>query len=717
MTQYSELPADNTTPTDPTATVLVHGAGGFSRTLLSSIGGGGGGVPLGSAVMFGPGNAAPILHIGNEEYLKGGNLLVNEEVNYPDVYAGFGKNYSIGDIYTNRPTAYSVGYSASFKINGRLYILAEYGSNYPTAEPQMYVSDDGGFWTRVTLPTGIGPGASVFDFCYGNGAFHLSTLNGIFKSVDLKTWTLVSAYIVGRQLLRFIGGVFVSVQKFTTTAIYFTSPDCVTWTQRSFPANRNVNRLKVTNGVMFILCSSNTFHTTTDGITLTSPTSPLNAGSGFSDVAYNGTVYLVGAGSYGVIRSTDLITWTLPTTQVSSASYFSGVVAVGTSFVFVTHYYSHTSTDGGLTWPAAITVQTTYKFSSPNEINGTVVAVGGDIGMANNISLMWVSRDAGLTWNDQQSSPTDKFGRQSPIRYVKHQGGLLSFCYNGAWWSGDGGVTWAKRSSVIFNGWASALSDDVAIATSSTTVYRTADKGVTWTTAVINPSYPSRLLFSTKDITLAMVSSQSEVYSTVDGKTWIKGGVLTGYDCSFVEFKGAIYAIYKTANSAGDVFIAKYNPQTRDFSGATSQKIIPTSGSIVPATGVLGFSCGDYLIAAITGGGAALSSNNYCSKDGVTWTPMSLGGYIAAIIYTDGLYIALTNIGIHVSTDMISWIDYQLNNVGVSAAGNNQLTVVGNSVILTPMAQAAGFIDKLNRAVGISFPYTEGEATQYMRIK
>jgi hypothetical protein len=130
----------------------------------------------------------------------------------------------------------------------------------------------------------------------------------------------------------------------------FSSTDGITWTQRSnLPFSPSF--IKFANGVYFI-ASGAQLATSTDLITWTTRTSQINAsGESLSDVAWNGTVYVIVATSSKTYTSSNLTTWTLVT--LASAGFIFTVAASTTGRIVAicdTAPFVRYSDNNGETW-------------------------------------------------------------------------------------------------------------------------------------------------------------------------------------------------------------------------------------------------------------------------------------------------------------------------------------------------------------------------------
>jgi hypothetical protein len=258
---------------------------------------------------------------------------------------------------TGAPTVWSVCYG-----NGKFVGIAH------GATTRAVVSADGVNWSVNALTFG-----SVFDIAYGAGVYVASLeANSIRYSADGVSWTFVSLPGSGSgRAIAFGAGVFVRLRySGGNTTRVLTSPDGITWTQRTTP-NLNLAWISVvyspTLGLFAAVASgeeggsSANIMTSPDGITWTTRTNPLSSvGWGCVGVAPDGSFVALGYQHGFVLRSSNGITWsaaggTVPTPPFGTAyrkiaTYGSRMVAVSASGGYRVY-----SDDNGATWTSVAT--------------------------------------------------------------------------------------------------------------------------------------------------------------------------------------------------------------------------------------------------------------------------------------------------------------------------------------------------------------------------
>jgi hypothetical protein len=243
---------------------------------------------------------------------------------------------------------------------------------------------------------------------------------------------------------------------------YYTSPDTVTWTTRTFASAR---QFITYSGALFFALPSNpsqsTMLTSPDGITWTSRTIT----SGYYSLPTKGasTNYVMirtpdastSSGSLATIRSTDGFTWAAGGSLPSNAAWVA-CASDGTTdkMVAIAQYDDNQSTgtqttkaaystNAGTSWTAS-TLPTTATWYSVNWVGGNYVAF-------NSGSTVYATSPDGITW----TSRTNPFGVGLTTARI---------------WTGTNGL-----GTGLF----------LATSTLAAPVYFTTD-GITWTTASAN---------------------------------------------------------------------------------------------------------------------------------------------------------------------------------------------------------------------------------------
>jgi hypothetical protein len=230
-----------------------------------------------------------------------------------------------------------------------------------------------GFWNDVAYSDYVGLYVAVTGYNVSG-----STSNFCATSPDGITWTQRTMPVSARWWsVVYGGGLFLAVASHNSALvaanICATSPDGITWTQRTLSASIVWTGCAYGNG-MFVVSGggsvlSTTFSTSYDGVTWTSRTVPSAYWTG---VTHNGSIFCAisgGAASTVAATSPDGITWTARTLPVSTT--WSSIAWNGSVFCAV----------------AGLSVATTYAAVSPDGVNWTLVTLP--------TSAKWYN----ITWN------------------------------------------------------------------------------------------------------------------------------------------------------------------------------------------------------------------------------------------------------------------------------------------------------------------------------
>ena len=231
------------------------------------------------------------------------------------------------------------------------------------------------------------------DICWNGSIFCAIAFNSSLAatSPDGITWTertLPSS--AGWKSISWNGSVFCIIATSSTSAA--TSPDGITWTAQTLPSSAGWSEIAWNRSVFCIIASSSTAAATSpDGITWTARTLPSSAG--WSAIAWNGSVFcIIASNSTSAATSPDGITWTART--LPSSALWSSIAWNGSVFcsIATTSTNAATSPDG-ITW----TARTLPSSNSRNDIswNGSIFCV---VEYSSNSAI--TSPD-GITWTAQ----------------------------------------------------------------------------------------------------------------------------------------------------------------------------------------------------------------------------------------------------------------------------------------------------------------------------
>ena len=230
------------------------------------------------------------------------------------------------------------------------------------------------------------------------------------------------------------------------TGAVFSSPDFVTWTARTSGTAANLNYVALggTGGNTFVIpvADGSTIYST-NGTTWATGTaagvlaSQLNscvwANNQFLAVGYNTT------GTVGVVL-TSAVGGTVWTSRTSgTANVLRGVCWTGTRYVAVGDAGTVLNSTDGITWTTATSGTTTPLYNVAVASNGTtVVAVGGDTSALGHVIR---STDGGVTWSAAINVGVS-LNNYKGLTWTGDRFFMCSFANSGdAYWSYDG-VTW-----------------------------------------------------------------------------------------------------------------------------------------------------------------------------------------------------------------------------------------------------------------------------------
>jgi len=258
----------------------------------------------------------------------------------------------------------------------------EYGNNYalPTSS--------GHTWTSIA---------------FGNGIFLAKEQSGETCAIssDGKTWSAGSdVSFVSDGIwdsMAFGAGIFVAMTFNDSGDRYATTPDGITWTTRTFPANLNASALRFLNGLFVLGNSSGGVYTSPDGINWTAQT--LAGYPGGSPVAKD---FTFGAGIYAmygfsstspasryVSKTADFVTWTH-----TLVPYACENIVYDGAFILPGSAYSYDC----VTWSAASGIPGAISnvAECAAALNGSIVGMFGDI---DDNAYSYISTDSGATWS------------------------------------------------------------------------------------------------------------------------------------------------------------------------------------------------------------------------------------------------------------------------------------------------------------------------------
>lgn len=279
-----------------------------------------------------------------------------------DIVSGNGVNWRAGTTILSR---YNIAYG-----NGKFVAVGE-GSNL------AYISTDGINWTTSTLPSGS-TSMAYYGIAYGNGLFVVGGYinNGtstrvVITSPDGITWTQRTTPVAGSssgEWYRFLygNGIFVAVANVVSTASIMTSSDGITWTART---HASASPLSVCYGngrwIATISGSTSTALTSTDnGVTWSTISLPSSCRWG--SVAYGNGIF-VAVGAANASPYTPYAAYSTNGTTWYSTSIHNGGPIEWTNIIYVNGYFIVAGWDD-------VNKNAGYIYTSPDGITWTLTA-------------------------------------------------------------------------------------------------------------------------------------------------------------------------------------------------------------------------------------------------------------------------------------------------------------------------------------------------------
>jgi hypothetical protein len=315
--------------------------------------------------------------------------------------------------------------------------FAAVSSSAGAANTEVMTSSDGITWTARTSPTV----SSWQKITYGASAgfVAIDENRNYMTSLDGTTWTASSGGSNSSFGLAYGNGLYVAVQFSGTGNRAVTSPDGVTWTNRTTPEDNTWVDVTYGNGLFVAVAQDGTHRvmTSPNGIIWTAQTAADNTVA-WESVSYgNGLFVAVSTSGGKVMTSPDGITWTLITTGVPSfwweSTYGGGV------FVAISNGTEGVASEL-MTSPIGGTTLDTYTVVP--EITIATVAASTAVGDATDPSNQTLAPSASATSTDaftlQTTSGTDAVtavtvslgsGAHSGLQYVEITDSLGNYVY------------------------------------------------------------------------------------------------------------------------------------------------------------------------------------------------------------------------------------------------------------------------------------------------
>lgn len=556
-------------------------------------------------------------------------------------------------------------------------------------------------WTMITAPPTAG---NLWkQVTYGNGMFVAIGYSGterLMTSLDGINWTSKTILGLSFQAITFGNGLFVAV----ATNGVMTSPDGITWTWRSSPADNSWRSITYGNG-LFVAVSfggDQRLMTSPDGINWTLRNCPT---SGWGSIIYANGMFVALSGtdimiSGEIVDPEDKVKLYTPgyywtPTKVYGRLNFTGAVAYGNGmFVAISQYTdSHkilTSIDGN-NW---IVRDNPYP-GNWNDItygNGLFVAVGGSSGsgypniMTSEDGINWITQTA--PFDTQWISITFGNGLFVAGCYVDSGRGIMTSPDGINWTLGSTiSIPGTIRSIVYGNGKYIAVIRGNNAQTISNLIMST--DGINWNTIPVDTSYDWYAITYGNGKFVAVSSDiynpTCKVITSPDGITWTMADIPS--DAWFYITYGP-----SPLNSNGVFIITGYtNTFLYSFDGLTwtTQYAPNTGGKTI---------YGNNTFIQVSYSDSYIMKSSYGSTNwdfaNVPFTSQNF----SSIAYGNGLFVAVSRTSkqnaIVVSRDGINWIyiNTQVETNWQSVAyGNGIFVAVGDIGSVRAMYSSDGF--------------------------
>lgn len=495
-----------------------------------------------------------------------------------------------------------------------------------------------------------------------------------------------------------------------------TSPDGITWTQRTMPVSAAWAGVRFGNGLFVaFIANSSTIATSPDGIAWTQRTLPVSAA--WVDLAYGaGTFVMIATGTTTYVTSSDGITWTqraLPSVPSGSWAHIdyviNDIVGAGRFLIVGTSYAAGLifSTTGTGSWTGQSFPVVSGLTSS--SVVGKMAAGNGNFLIVFDATSVALRLERSLSYNEFQfttvalpdSGTWVALGYGNGV-FVLLRSGLVGF-QDAPVLFGYGGVTWTTAANDygfaardiaygagtfvavtaannVFAGSQSSLIspftvDITDIALRAVPVKSVAGKtGVitltpadvsggaaiptyaTWTQGTLPASAAWRAVAYGNGVFVAIAASSTTAATSADGgTTWTQRTLPANTSWSALTFGNGLFVAVATSSA-----IAATSPD-----GITwTQRALPTSSTWTSV--IFG---NDTFVAVSQSGGVGATS-----PDGIAWTQRSLSsGIWASVTYGKGLFVTVagrpglygSSAAARTSPDGITWTARTLPQVAI----------------------------------------------------
>lgn len=277
----------------------------------------------------------------------------------------------------------------------------------------------------------------------------------------------------------------------------------------------------------------------------------------------------------------------------------------------------------------------------------------------------------------------------------------------------------------------------------STGIIYTSTNGVDWTSRYRGPGSGESADYFLTCIAhgaglFVALGANGYLVTSPDGITWTNRTAISGASTMrSVTFANGMFLaldsngrIYKSTTGSSGWTLLSTNSALRNITGIDAVfYAVGTNGYLASsvdgvtwterATGTTGelssvYQFNGLFIAAGTGASV--------SADGINWSKCEIGISVAALAYVAGWYVAAHPSGVSASRDGMRWVPFS-NTSGMSVI-SDMITTADSFVLLGTNKSAAtgGLICQVTQGagvltIGMATAFSQGEATQYMRIK
>ena len=474
----------------------------------------------------------------------------------------------------------------------------------------------------------------------GNVTLNVADVTGAAAPPTYSTWTQGTLPVSANwSPIIYANGLFVAV----TTNAAITSPDGITWTQRTLPTGTWTNVVYANNKFIAVENNANSiWATSTDGITWTSAAIPFT-GSGI--ILYGAGTFILPWGYGGNLTwvSADGVAWTMGSLAVNVQTGGSSRFVNNRFFLFATLYPASTSLDGSNWTNLSLTGMSAVAYGA-----NVYVMVGSGY-----YNAVLTSPD-GITWTSR--AVPQPGGQNISFNSVEYGNGTfvaIASSLNYFITSTDG-INWTLRNlpananatSIAYNKgrFVGIKSGSNSFVTSVETLASITD--VPNSADIASIALAVAPVQSVNGRTGAVTITGADALPTYT--TWTQTTLQAGVSWAFAAYGNGTYV----------VFGGFYNGV-----GGNSNYIVTSPAGItwtlrgLPVSAPwIGLAYGNGVFVALSSNGG-MASQLLTSPDGVTWTQRSiLSNAWSLLFYGNGLFVISANSGsLWTSTDGISW--------------------------------------------------------------